>query len=320
MFGPAPLPVTPLILNYSGQDARLDSAGFKQPPPRAPALSLKSSEPMKSWFGLRPLRDNTDGFSQWDSLNAMEDIQMNELEGRTAAPYGDSFEDDIGDRLDGNVQDMNLDGLAGSGGLGDPVYSGIAGVAADGVRPAAGPTADEIQAKDAEACLPILQRIADFSVQDWPSQLHTTIKWLLEEATETTNELFNCTMMCYFTDRAPMLPTFKLWVERTFVIEMHWPVPQVKFVGKCFYMVVFRNPEHRDFSLANAPWFLDHKFVFTFPWDPSFDIRNETYTLLPVWIKIPFQALVLEPCRRKLAASLGNILHYIQGDDLSSLA
>lgn len=67
--------------------------------------------------------------------------------------------------------------------------------------------------------------------------------------------------------------------------EMGWPVLQIKFVGKIFYLVVFENPDHRDLSLSSAPWFTERKYVYTFPWDPSFDIQSESFTKLLVWIE-----------------------------------
>lgn len=63
---------------------------------------------------------------------------------------------------------------------------------------------------------------------------------------------------------------------------------------------------------------MDRKFVSTFPWDPAFDVQTESYTKLPVWIEIPFHALLLEKCRMMIAESFGQVLFYIQGDDRSS--
>ncbi|CAM6124146.1 unnamed protein product [Calypogeia fissa] len=67
-----------------------------------------------------------------------------------------------------------------------------------------------------------------------------------------------------------------------------------------------------------APWFMDQKFVYTFRWESHFDVRLETYTMLPVWIKIHFRSIILEKCRKQVAGALGKVLYYVQGDELSS--
>lgn len=164
----------------------------------------------------------------------------------------------------------------------------------------------------------MLRNIGLNSTEEWPSKLHTTVKWSAKEAATSVKELFNCTVMCYFTDRTPLLPAFRDWVEDIFIRDMGWPVSQIKFAGKNFYMITFENPEHRDATLALAPLFMDRKFVFTFPWDPAFDVRTESYTKLPVWIEIPFRALLLERCRMMIAESFGQVLFYIQGDECRS--
>lgn len=79
---------------------------------------------------------------------------------------------------------------------------------------------------------------------------------------------------------------------------MNWPVEQIKFVGKKFYVIVFAYPSDRDTAISCVPWFYDRRFVYTVAWDPSFDLRNETYTKLPVWIEIPFRALAFEKYRQ----------------------
>lgn len=169
-----------------------------------------------------------------------------------------------------------------------------------------------------DECMRMLRNIGINSTEEWPTKLHTTVKWSAKEAAISVKELFNCTVMCYFTDRSPLLSTFRDWVEDIFVHDMGWPVVQIKFAGKNFFMITFEKAEHRDATLALAPLFMDRKFVYTFPWDPAFDVRTESYTKLPVWIEIPFRALLLEKCRMMIAESFGHVLFYIQGDALSA--
>jgi hypothetical protein len=96
------------------------------------------------------------------------------------------------------------------------------------------------------------------------------------------------------------------------------PIKQVKFTGKNFLLIVFEESHHRDAARDYAPWFMDGCFVYTFEWTSEFDVRIERYTQLPVWIELPFRTLILEKIRQLIAESLGEILYYIQGDELSS--
>jgi hypothetical protein len=73
-----------------------------------------------------------------------------------------------------------------------------------------------------------------------------------------------------------------------------WPIKQVKFTGKNFFLIVFEEAHHRDAARDCAPWFMDGWFVYTFEWTPEFDLRSESYTQLPVWIELPFRTLILE--------------------------
>jgi hypothetical protein len=96
-----------------------------------------------------------------------------------------------------------------------------------------------------------------------------------------------------------------------------WPIKQVKFTGKNFFLIVFEETHHRDAAHDHAPWFMDGRFVYTFEWTPDFDVRTKSYTQLPVWIELPFRTLILEKSRHLIAESLGEILYYIQEDKLS---
>ncbi|CAM6093891.1 unnamed protein product [Calypogeia fissa] len=125
-------------------------------------------------------------------------------------------------------------------------------------------------------------------------------------------------MICYFTDRAPLLQDFRDWIQFKLGTQRGWPTTHIKFLGKNFFLVTFANPLHREEALLLAPWFMVHRFVYTFKWEAHFDVRLETYTTLPVWIEIPFCSLLLENCRQQVAGALGKVLYYVQGDEYSS--
>jgi hypothetical protein len=162
-----------------------------------------------------------------------------------------------------------------------------------------------------------LTTIAANSVENWPSLLHTSGEIEIDAAAEQIQEVRYFLLLCYFTDRPPQLPAFRDWVHTEMNHSRGWPVKQVKFTGKNFFLIVFEESHHRDAARDCAPWFMDGHFVYTFEWTPDFDVRTESYTKLPVWIELPFCTLILEKSMIQIAETLGEILYYIQGEELS---
>lgn len=74
------------------------------------------------------------------------------------------------------------------------------------------PVEEEEESIVTEECIGVLKKIANNSREEWPEKLHTLIDWEIEEAATTIHQLSKCTMLCYFTDRTPLLPNFRLWV------------------------------------------------------------------------------------------------------------
>ncbi|CAM6111226.1 unnamed protein product [Calypogeia fissa] len=163
-----------------------------------------------------------------------------------------------------------------------------------------------------------LKKIAQITAEKWADQEYVECEWDYVEAAYEAKKLKEHAMICYFTDRAPMLQDFKEWIEYEMEDRQGWPIKQIKFLGKNFFMIYFEEFIHREEALTLAPWFMEHRFVYTFRWEPHFDVRLETYTLLPVWIEIPFRAIILEKCRKLVAGALGKILYYVQEDEISS--
>lgn len=82
--------------------------------------------------------------------------------------------------------------------------------------------------------------------------------------------------------------------------------------------MIFKFSEHFTLVLASKPWFVKHNYMYTFRWDPNFNLGSRGYLSLPVWVEIPFRALSLEFDRIKLAELLGDVLVYLDGDRHSS--
>lgn len=89
-------------------------------------------------------------------------------------------------------------------------------------------------------------------------------------------------MLCYFIDRCPMLLELKWWVSKVLAGEHQWPIHHIKFVGMKFYLVIFKVPKHRLLALAARPWFVECNYMYTFKWEPSFDLSLGGFMPLPV--------------------------------------
>ncbi|CAM6094025.1 unnamed protein product [Calypogeia fissa] len=154
-------------------------------------------------------------------------------------------------------------------------------------------------------CHEALAKIAEITSENWIEQEYVECQWDFAEAALEVKNLQSHAMLCYFIDPAPLLQDFKDWISFECDTQRGWPTTQIKFLGKNFFMVNFENPAHRDEAIILAPWFMEHRFVYTFKWEAHFDVRLETYTQLPVWIEIPFRSLLLENCRQQVAGALG---------------
>lgn len=54
------------------------------------------------------------------------------------------------------------------------------------------------------------------------------------------------------------------------------------------------------------------KLLYTFPWEPKFDVTTRNYFMLPIWVEIHFFSLALEGAKYKLVEILGEVLLYIR--------
>lgn len=83
-------------------------------------------------------------------------------------------------------------------------------------------------------------------------------------------------------------------------------------------MVIFKKLEHRTLALAAKPWYIDQKYMYTFAWEPNFDVSLGAYSPMLVWVEIPYKVLILENKRIEIAESLEEVLVYLNGDNHSS--
>jgi hypothetical protein len=84
-----------------------------------------------------------------------------------------------------------------------------------------------------------LNTIVANSVENWPSLLHTTAEIKIDKAAELIQKLRYFLLLYYFTDRVPRLPAFRDWVHTKMSYGQGWPIKQVKFTGKNFFLIVF---------------------------------------------------------------------------------
>lgn len=126
--------------------------------------------------------------------------------------------------------------------------------------------------------------------------------------------LLKHSMLYYFMDRCPMLPKLKWWVNHFLAEERLWPLHHIKFIRKNFYLIIFREVVHRTLALVAKPWFVDRNYMYTFAWDPTFDLNTGGYSPLHVWVKLPYMVLSLEAGKSFLAESLGEVLVYLNRD------
>lgn len=88
------------------------------------------------------------------------------------------------------------------------------------------------------ACREALKTIAAQSREDWPTKIFARMKWSIDRAASVTKNLYDNAMICYFTDQPPMLPAFQSWASHFMETLGNWPLLQVKFIGKNFYLII----------------------------------------------------------------------------------
>lgn len=164
----------------------------------------------------------------------------------------------------------------------------------------------------------MLHTLADNSIKDWPQKHSKTIPHTLAGTTSYTAHMSKWVMVCYFTDRPPYLQDFHEWAEYEMHSKNGWWITHMQYMGKNFFLIEFDEADDRDEALDLAPWFFGRKFLYTFPWEPNFDVTTGNYHMLPLWVEFPFRSVALEGAKYKLANSLGEVLLYVRGNKQSS--
>lgn len=136
----------------------------------------------------------------------------------------------------------------------------------------------------------------------------------LDETVAYTHILLKHGMQCYFTDRCSMLLELKIWANKSPVEERLWPFHHIKFVGKNFYLVIFKEVDHRTLALAAKPWVVDRNFMYIFAWDPTSDLSIGGYFPFLVWVELPYRVLSSKVGKILLAELLGRVLLYLNKD------
>lgn len=77
-------------------------------------------------------------------------------------------------------------------------------------------------------------------------------------------------------------------------------------VSKGFFIVLFSNIEGRDRIFEGGPYFLSSVGLYMQPWKENFTPKQETFTSIPLWIKI--YSLPLEYWLPKTLEAIGNSL------------
>lgn len=92
----------------------------------------------------------------------------------------------------------------------------------------------------------------------------------------------------------------------------------MKFVGKISTFSCSRN-HNTVHTLALAPksWYVDHKFMYTFVWEPNFDVSSNAYSPMLVWVETSYRVLILENKWIEIAELLGEVLVYLNEDNHS---
>ncbi|GLJ11001.1 hypothetical protein SUGI_0140080 [Cryptomeria japonica] len=70
-------------------------------------------------------------------------------------------------------------------------------------------------------------------------------------------------------------------------VECNWGKKTVmKFIAKCFFVVLFEEKEERNKALIDRNWFIESHVVYIQPWTPHFDPIPLAVYSEPVWIRL----------------------------------
>jgi hypothetical protein len=147
----------------------------------------------------------------------------------------------------------------------------------------------------------------------WETEPHVTVELDAELTSDHMQDLLDTAIIFYCHNRPPPFDHFRDWAYDELTLKRDWTLTQVKYVGRNFFLIRLLNEEQQDMAISCAPWYLGHRYMYTYLWTPTFDVMTEFVLEVPVLVEFPLLDLILEPHRKKLAESLGKILHYTHG-------
>ncbi|CAM6102955.1 unnamed protein product [Calypogeia fissa] len=72
----------------------------------------------------------------------------------------------------------------------------------------------------------LLTKISKIIAENWSEQEHVVCDWDFVEAAYEAKKLKEHAMLCYFTNRAPILQDFREWAEFEMSDQRGWPITQ----------------------------------------------------------------------------------------------
>jgi hypothetical protein len=120
-------------------------------------------------------------------------------------------------------------------------------------------------------------------------------------------ELIDTVLLFFFNGSPLPFKLFRDWAEWTFTQERGWKIEHIKYLGKNFFVIRFERACKKAKGEAGTPWYLNCRYIYTFPWKTAFSVHTKFLIQAPVWIELQYQDLIYELQRRKLVEQLGPI-------------
>jgi hypothetical protein len=108
----------------------------------------------------------------------------------------------------------------------------------------------------------------------------------LEETCRMTVNLVDRGLIGQFTGLWSSPKSIEAWVQRngnpliSEGIKSH-------FVGKGYFVFVFKNPEDKNLIFRNDPYFMGPQGLYLNKWTPDFDPAQDVPYVVPVWVHLP---------------------------------
>ena len=86
------------------------------------------------------------------------------------------------------------------------------------------------------------------------------------------------------------------------------PKGELRFIGigNGYYIICFNDMNDHNHALQSGPWMIVEHYLVVQRWRPDFDLFDEEFRRLQVWVRIPGPHL--EYYNRRFLWRLGNII------------